>query len=167
MRHWGDEQALRPYVITALILTITAYAHVSDLETRGAVMTSREAVDVCRMEMRFPNIEREITTQQSPAEVGLQWMVDREAEGLGIDALAAPGEVERTTVCWEGAAGSTAVPDAGTPVQVADDSIGEVVSAVRSPRCDRVVGTALVRVDCAAPGLDLTVAGEPVALRAL
>ena len=34
MRHWGDEQALRPYVITALILTITAYAHVSDLETR-------------------------------------------------------------------------------------------------------------------------------------
>ncbi|KAH9923689.1 Trichodiene synthase-domain-containing protein, partial [Fomitopsis serialis] len=34
VKHWGDEQALRPYVITALILTITAYAHVSDLETR-------------------------------------------------------------------------------------------------------------------------------------
>lgn len=34
VQHWGDEQALRPYVITALILTITAYAHVSDLETR-------------------------------------------------------------------------------------------------------------------------------------
>lgn len=34
VRNWGDEQALRPYVITALILTITAYAHVSDLETR-------------------------------------------------------------------------------------------------------------------------------------
>ncbi|KAH9829499.1 isoprenoid synthase domain-containing protein [Rhodofomes roseus] len=34
VKHWGDEQALRPYVVTALILTITAYAHVSDLETR-------------------------------------------------------------------------------------------------------------------------------------
>ncbi|KZT73360.1 terpenoid synthase [Daedalea quercina L-15889] len=34
VKHWGDEQALRPYVITALILTITAYAHVSDVETR-------------------------------------------------------------------------------------------------------------------------------------
>ena len=34
VHNWGDEQALRPYVVNALILTITAYAHVSELETR-------------------------------------------------------------------------------------------------------------------------------------
>ena len=37
VRDWGDEKALRPYVITALILTITAYAHISDLQTRVVI----------------------------------------------------------------------------------------------------------------------------------
>lgn len=37
VQNWGDEQALRPYVVTALILTITAYAHIPDLETRVAI----------------------------------------------------------------------------------------------------------------------------------
>jgi len=34
IRSWGNEESLRPYVVTALILTVTAYSHISSMDTK-------------------------------------------------------------------------------------------------------------------------------------
>jgi aminomethyltransferase len=131
---------------------------IADLVERGAALATRPAVDVCRMEMRFPNLEAEIPSGgATPFDLGLQWMVDFDNEFVGKDALLAAGERTTLPVCWQGPVGDRTVPAPGTPVDVSDATVGSVLHAVYSPTLDRSVGTALVQSGCAAAGLCFTI----------
>ncbi len=146
------------YGYTILGPVAAAAALVADLVEHGATRATRHAVDVCRMEMRFPNLEAEIPAGgATPYDLGLQWMVDFDNDFVGREPLL--DLVERATlpVCWQGPVGDRAVPAAGTPVAVSDAVVGSVLHAVYSPSLDRSVGTALLRSDCAAAGITFAV----------
>ncbi len=139
-----------------------AEALATALVERGAVRVGREALDICRMEMRFVNLERETPDgSATPFSVGLQWMVDFGHEFRGRESLlnrrqTDPGE---TLVCWQ-AQEETQVPTRGTPLLASGSAIGTVRHAVFSPGLNRVIGVAALDADLAASGLDLAL-GEP------
>ncbi len=128
--------------------------HLVDL---GARQVGLAAVNVCRMEMRFANLEQE-AAGVTPFEVGLQWMVDFGHDFIGKDALVAHWEAgpPRRPVCWIASDRLQAIPDPGSWLVVEDESVGAVAHAVYSPRLGRVIGTARVDADVAAAGLKLT-----------
>jgi aminomethyltransferase len=127
----------------------------------GATEVGLDAVDVCRMEMRFANLERESAGAEiTPFDVGLQWMVDPDNDFIGAEAVRAAwrDEPARLPVCWQSDEGVTDVPASGTPLGVADnDSVGAVTHAVYSPKLDRVIGTARVDRAVAASGLEFAI----------
>jgi glycine cleavage system aminomethyltransferase T len=127
----------------------------------GASEVGLDSVDVCRMEMRFANLERESSGAEiTPFDVGLQWMVDLDNDFIGAEAVRAAWDNEpaRLPVCWQGDEGATDVPASGTPLGVADnDSVGTVTHAVFSPKRGRVIGTAKVDRAVAASGLEFTI----------
>ncbi|MGC4897162.1 glycine cleavage T C-terminal barrel domain-containing protein [Micromonospora sp. DT31] len=133
----------------------------AELIALGAREISREAVDVCRMETRFVNLEKESGgAARTPFELGLQWMVDANQEFTGKDAIfqkMAAG-TSRLPVCFETTGD---LPAPGTPVTAGDTEIGEVAYAVFSPTLERVVGVARVDTAVAASGLELTAGGAP------
>ncbi|GAA1663114.1 glycine cleavage system aminomethyltransferase GcvT [Kribbella yunnanensis] len=128
--------------------------HLVDL---GARQVGTAAVDVCRMEMRFANLEQE-AAGVTPFEVGLQWMVDFGHDFIGKEALVAHWEAgpPRRPVCWVASDRLQSIPDSGSGLVVEDESVGAVAHAVFSPRLGRVIGTARVDADVAAAGLKLT-----------
>lgn len=130
----------------------------AELVSLGAAEVGSAALDVCRMEMRFANIEAE-GAGASPFAYGLQWMVDFSHEFIGRDALSAAWEAGLATapVCFVADECVTDVPAAGTAVSVADGQVGAVAHAVFSPSLGRVIGTAQVRPEVAGSGLEFAV----------
>ena len=127
----------------------------------GAREVGTDAVDTCRMETRFANLERESGgAEATPFDLGLQWMVDFGHDFTGAEALRAGGD--RQPVCWQAEEGVAEIPATGTAVAVADEQVGEVTHAVWSPKLGRVIGTARVDRAVAASGLDFTVAAAAV-----
>lgn len=137
-----------------------------EFENAGAQEVGLDALDICRMESRFVNLERESgAVPVLPTEVGLQWMVDLNGEFVGVDALREAGTVsERRPVCWQADTGTEAaqVWPAGTPVAVADQTVGEISHAVWSPSLNRVIGVAHVDAEVAASGQEFTVEDRPI-----
>jgi aminomethyltransferase len=135
----------------------------------GAREVGLDAVDICRMEMRFANLEREAAGDDvTPFDVGLQWMVDMDQDFVGAQALRdqwcddAAREARRVPVCWQGEEGARDVPGAGAEVSVSDGAVGEVAHAVYSPKLDRVIGMARMDRPVAASGLEFTIGDATV-----
>jgi aminomethyltransferase len=123
----------------------------------GATEVGLDAVDVCRMEMRFPNLERESAGEQiTPFDIGLQWMVDFQHDFAGKDSLLERWKdgPQRLPVCFVAAEGLSTPPASGTPLSVEGTRIGAVAHAVYSPSLDRVIGTARVEPSVASSGVD-------------
>jgi aminomethyltransferase len=150
------------YGYTIHVPTAAAADLRGELVALGARPVSREAVDVCRMETRFVNLEKESTgAALAPYELGLQWMVDANQDFTGKDALYAgwAAGTSRLPVCFS--AGADDVPAAGTPVLAGGTEVGAVAYAVFSPTLGKVIGIARVDRPVAASGLELTVDGTP------
>jgi aminomethyltransferase len=135
----------------------------AELLSLGAHEVGGDAVDICRMEARFANLERESGgAEMTPFDFGLQWMVDLDRDFIGAEALragrATPATpATRLPVCWQAGVGTSNIPAAGASVKVSDATVGEVTHAVLSPKLGRVIGTARVMPDVAASGLDFKV----------
>lgn len=137
--------------------------HAEELRTEllgaGALSCGVDAVDVCRMEMRFANLEREGGgVVRTPFHLGLQWMVDFDHDFIGRQALLDTWEsgVDTLPVCWKAENESDVAdlpPANGLTLTIADEVIGHVAHAVHSPRLGRVIGTALVDRSVAGSGL--------------
>jgi aminomethyltransferase len=137
----------------------------AELGELGAREVGADAVDICRMETRFTNLERESAgALRTPFDLGLQWMVDLGLDFTGADALrdAQADSAARQPVCWQAAEGVTEVPSTGTTLCAADAVVGEVSHAVFSPALNRVIGTARVDSTVAASGLEFTLGGTAV-----
>ncbi len=149
------------YGYTLHVPTAAAAELRAELVALGAKEVGREAVDICRMETRFVNLEKESGGGAlTPFELGLQWMVDANQDFTGKEALYdrwAAGTA-RLPVCFE-ATGD--VPAAGAPVTAGDTEVGAVAYAVFSPTLGKVIGIARVDRAVAASGLELTAGGAP------
>lgn len=125
----------------------------------GATEVGLDAINVCRMETRFVNLEGESGgAEVNPFDLGLQWMVNPDGDFVGAAALKeAKKSQSRRPVCWESTGETATVPAAGSGVTVADRQVGEVSHAVWSPTRGRVIGTARIDAAVAASGLEFTV----------
>jgi aminomethyltransferase len=132
------------------------------LQAQGAVPVGRAALDICRMEMRFANLEREVgDRQETPFSVGLQWMVDFGHDFRGKEALLRnrAASTQESLVCWR-ANGEIEVPEPGTPLLASGTPIGRVRYALFSPGLDRVIGVADLEADIAVSGLTLALGAD-------
>jgi len=132
------------------------------LRAAGATPVSQDALDICRLEMRFPNLTHEAPEDSAtPFTVGLQWMVDFGHDFPGRTALLnrVQSDPQEALVCWRASA-ETEVPSRGTPLLASGTTIGRVRHALYSPGLDCVIGVADVDAELAASGLELAL-GEP------
>jgi aminomethyltransferase len=144
-----------------------AEGFVAGLLAAGAVQVDADALEVCRLEMRFPNLTREAPEPDAtPFTVGLQWMVDFGHEFPGKLALLnrIQNEQSSSLVCWRMDA-ATDVPDAGTALCASETPVGRVRHALYSPGLDCVIGVADVDRAIAVSGLELSLAGSDVEVR--
>lgn len=132
----------------------------------GAANCGSDALDVCRMEMRFVNLEDEGADGIStPFDLGLQWMADFQHEFPGKQVLQEGlANIEHKPVCWV-AEELQAPPERGTAVTASDGTVGHVAHSVFSPSLGHVIGTAQVDVKLAASGLVLQLADTTAAVR--
>lgn len=141
----------------------------SELHTEMIELGAREvggdAIDICRLETRFANLERESVGEAvDPFELGLQWMVDFGRDFVGSQALRVRQHAPQTRqpVCWQAAEGDTEVPLPGAELTLADGPVGVVTHAAFSPKLSRVIGTGRVDRAVAASGLEFVLGSSSV-----
>ncbi|TJZ59233.1 aminomethyl transferase family protein [Streptomyces piniterrae] len=141
----------------------------AELLELGAVECGKDALDICRMEVRFANLEREHTGGPvTPFDVGLQWMLDAGQDFAGLDALEeSRRQPRRSPVCWVADAALETAPPQGTAIEAGDAEVGVVTHCVWSPTLDRFIGTAVVDGGVAASGQDFRLAGGGTAVRTI
>lgn len=135
----------------------------AELRAAGAVACGLDALDICRMEMRFVNLEREgADAELTPFHLGLQWMVDFDHEFVGRQALLEFWEagVDTLPVCWTAEPDADAQPTGGLSLTVDGTPVGRVAHAVHSPSLGKVIGTARVNRAVAGSGLTYQL-GDP------
>jgi aminomethyltransferase len=137
----------------------------AELISLGAAEIGLDALNVCRMEMRFANLEAEGGGQpRTPFDFGLQWMVDFNHEFTGRDALRATWDagLDSSPVCWVAGESVSEVPANGAAITIGDTRIGTVSHSVYSPKLGCVIGTALLSGNVAASGLEYSISGGTV-----
>jgi aminomethyltransferase len=143
----------------------------AELLAAGAQPCGVDALDICRMEMRFANLEGESGgSARTPFQLGLQWMVDFDHEFVGREALLELWEsgMDTLPVCWIAEDESSVAdmpPGNGLALTIAGTPIGHVAHAVHSPNLGRVIGTALVDRAVAGSGLTYQLGSTERAVR--
>jgi glycine cleavage system aminomethyltransferase T len=124
-----------------------------------------EALDLCRMENRFPNLRLDCAKVANPFEMNCRVMFDREKDDhLGRSAIEelTQGGPARRIIGFVSADDSHEVPQLGDQVTLAGEVIGEVVNAGYSFMLGKSIGLALVSNDLAFVGLDFNVGDRTV-----
>lgn len=126
--------------------------------------------DIRRLEAGILNYGADMTLENNPYEVGLGWLIDegKQADYIGKAALQrikAAG-VKRQLVGVEIAGEPIAFNMTKWAVTKAGQPIGQVTSAVYSPRLEKNIGYALLPIEYAALGAQVTVMVEDVEERA-
>ena len=116
--------------------------------------------DIRRIEAGILNYGVDITIENNPYEVGLEWLVDldQESDFIGKEALSrikASGVVRRL-VGVEIGAEPFDLNMTPWPVSSNGTPVGRITSAVYSPRLEKNIGYAIVPIDSAELGTQLT-----------
>ncbi len=125
--------------------------------------------DIRRIEAGILNYGADMTLENNPYEVGLGWLVDEDKQTnyIGKQALRrikAEG-VKRRLAGVEIAGDRIEFNMTRWPVRVDSYRIGHITSAIYSPRLKKNIGYALLPIEYAAPGTQVTVMVEDVAAR--
>jgi aminomethyltransferase len=116
--------------------------------------------DIRRIEAGILNYGIDITLDDNPYQVGLEWLVDldQEADFIGKDALAriAREGVSRKLVGVEIAGDRLDLNMTRWPVSVNGVTIGHITSAVYSPRIGKNIGYAMLPIEYADLGTSMT-----------
>ena len=127
----------------------------------GALPCGLDALNVCRMESRFANIEEESPgATTSPFDLALQWMVDFGKDFIGKEHLLAQWNAGglRRPVCFTAEPGTALA--AGDELGCGGTTVGRISHALYSPGLDRMVGLAHVDEEYAASGLEFLTQGD-------
>lgn len=125
-----------------------------------------EALDLVRLENRFPNLRIDCAKVANPLEMNCRVMFDREKDDhLGRSAIESVMQTgpARRIVGFTAKDDSQDVPQLGDEVRLAGQVIGEVVNAGFSFMLNKTVGLALVDNDVAFVGLEYSVGDRSVA----
>jgi aminomethyltransferase len=125
--------------------------------------------DIRRVEAGILNYGADITLEDNPYQVGLGWLVDldKEADFIGKKALArirAQG-VKRKLAGVEIAGPRLAFNMTRWSVAKDGETVGQITSALYSPRLEKNIGYAMVPVELSKPGTSLRVTVPEVGLR--
>jgi aminomethyltransferase len=117
--------------------------------------------DIRRVEAGILNWGSDMTLDNNPYEVGLAWLIDhdKKANYMGKEALArvkAQG-VKRKLVGVEIAGAPVEFNPAKWPVRKGGQAVGHITSALYSPRLKKNIGYAMVPVEHAGLGTELSV----------
>ena len=116
--------------------------------------------DIRRIEAGILNYGIDISLDENPYEVGLDWLVDleQEADFIGKDALAKirANGVSRKLVGVEIAGDPLDLNMTRWPVSIDGSEVGYITSAVYSPRLERNIGYAMVPIEHAEVATTLT-----------
>lgn len=149
------EYGYRLYAPHSLADSLRNHLLASDAQLCGL-----EALDVCRMESRFVNMENEISANSFyPFDLGIHWMVDfNKDEFLGREALISYKEqgLMEGLVCFSLKNGIDPV-ERGSGVYAGDERVGTVNHSLYSPGLNLTIGVARVHRDFVASGLDLEI----------
>ncbi len=117
--------------------------------------------DIRRIEAGILNYGIDMTLENNPYELGLDWMVKLEQEQgfIGKEALAhiRDNGVRRKLVGVEIGGDSIAFNETRWSVHANGDAVGYITSAIYSPRLEKNIGYAMVPVAQSAQGTNLTV----------
>ena len=118
--------------------------------------------DIRRIEAGILNYGIDMTLDNNPFEVGLDWLVDlkQKADFIGREALEQikTRGVEQKLVGVEISGEPLRLNTTAWDASHAGRSVGQVTSAVYSPRLERNIGYAMVPVDLSGIGTELTIA---------
>lgn len=119
-----------------------------------------EALDLCRLENRFPNLRSDCASVANPFEMNCRVMFDREkGDHLGreaIESLTATGPKKRI-VGFAANDDSSAVAEIGSKLTIDGEVVGEVVNTGFSYMLGKSIGLALINNDLAYVGVDFMV----------
>lgn len=115
-----------------------------------------EAVDLCKLENRFVNVEREGSMAGNVLELNTRILVDPEKDDYRGQNAVAGGAAERRLVGLHVDSGSE-VPEVGAAVEYRGETIGTVANSGFSFTLGRTVAVALLDADYAYVGLDYDV----------
>ncbi|MCH8990672.1 MAG: glycine cleavage system protein T [Acidobacteria bacterium] len=117
--------------------------------------------DIRRIEAGILNYGIDMTLENNPFEVGLDWMVDLDQESafIGKDALRDIQRrgVHRKLVGIEIGGEALDLNTTAWPVRDGENEVGHVTSAVYSPRLEKNIGYAMVPIDLTAIDTKLNV----------
>ncbi|MGE5405633.1 MAG: aminomethyltransferase family protein [Candidatus Saccharibacteria bacterium] len=115
------------------------------------------ALEICRTESRFAQLDDEAKHDEKVLEIGLNWMIDFNKEDyVGADALAEQKEdIKKRLVCFK-ALEQCDIPE-GSSVYADTIVIGTVSQNVFSPTLDTTIGVAFLQTEFAAADLALKV----------
>jgi aminomethyltransferase len=128
----------------------------------GLRLAGLGARDSLRLEAGYPLYGHEITDEVSPLAAGLGWTVklDKASPFIGQEALRAEKAAGGTRRLVYFKTGDRRIVRSGTPVlDAAGREAGQVVSGTLSPLLNEAIGSALVRRDAMADGLQVEVRG--------
>ena len=117
--------------------------------------------DIRRIEAGMLNFGSDMTIENNPYEVGLDWIVDldKKAEFIGRDALRLIKKegVRRKLVGVEIDGRSIEFNQTKWEVRSDREKVGHVTSAIYSPRLEKNIGYAMVPTDLSGLGAQITV----------
>ena len=125
--------------------------------------------DIRRIEAGILNYGADMALENNPYEVGLGWLIDEDktADYIGKQALRRikTEGVKRKLVGVEIAGGRIEFNMTRWPVHAEGQRIGHVTSAIYSPRLEKNIGYAMLPIEYAALGTQVTVMVEDVDAR--
>ncbi len=138
-----------------------------ELVLAGATPAGLGARDTLRMEVNYCLYGNELTTERTPIEANLGWIVEERTGFVGAEVCArqrAEGTAQKLVpfvITGQG------IPRQGNPVMDGDRAVGEVTSGTLSPTLEVGIGMAYVDAELAEPGtkVEIDVRGRRRAAR--
>jgi aminomethyltransferase len=123
----------------------------------GATPAGLGARDTLRLEVCYCLYGNDLTTERTPIEARLGWVVKEDTGFVGSDAcrrVRDEGPAERLSPFKLTGAG---IPRQGNPILAGGERVGEVTSGTHSPCLDAGIGMGYVRAELAEPGTEIEI----------
>ncbi|MGC8783169.1 MAG: glycine cleavage system aminomethyltransferase GcvT [Armatimonadota bacterium] len=137
------------------------------LHEAGAVPCGLGARDVLRIEAGYPLYGHELNEHINPIEAGLSWVVSKNKEFIGAEVIRRIREQGPTRKLVGLEVEGRMVARQGYPVQVNEQTVGEITSGTFSPTLERSIAMAFVSSEHSRMGneVQVDVRGKPVPAR--
>jgi aminomethyltransferase len=129
----------------------------SALLEAGATPAGLGARDTLRLEVNYCLYGNDLTTERTPIEAALGWVVKEDTGFCGAEACRRVREEGPEELLAPFVITGAGIPRQGNPILAGGEPVGEVTSGTHSPSLDVGIGMGYVRADLAEPGTELEI----------